>query len=106
MSVIGGVNRPRYAQCEFFAFDPQGLRAANRSALSSCRRKLQQGECRASIWSIGIAERLCHLQMMVVRCFDDLPRFARRFDRSREVTTLPLKVGGLQGPICNRDRRV
>src|SRR5262245_9228675 len=76
------------------------------SALSLCRRKLHQRERRATVWSIGIAERLCHLQMMVVRCFDNLHRFARRFDRSREVTTLALKVGGLQGPICNRDRRV
>ena len=28
--------------------------------------------------------------MVVVRCLDDLPRFARRFDRSREVTALAL----------------
>src|SRR6516162_1971976 len=31
----------------------------------SCRRELHQGERRATIWSIGITERLRHLQMVV-----------------------------------------
>jgi len=71
-----------------------------------CRHKFHQRERRTTIWSIGIAERFRHLQMVVVRCLDDLHRFARRFDRSREVTAQALKVRGFQGAICDSDRRV
>src|SRR5262245_66507467 len=78
------------------------------SALFTCSssRQLHQGERGAAVWAVGIAERLSHLEVIVVGRLDQLDRLARRLHGGGEVPVLALELRRLVGAVGGDDRRV
>src|SRR5262249_50072205 len=67
-------------------------------------RQLNERQYSATVRSVRIAERFTHLQVIVVRGFNQFDWFSCCLYGSREVAVLPLELRGLVRTVGNDDR--